>query len=137
MKLAHSIRWAIPLALVLAAAAASAQPAPPLVAAPGAIDVKTLSPADLHAVCVKALNADPKLAAQVVDAVNEDTKQQHLDAAEHVAKNERHVILAYAAMWIISALFVLFLWRRQQLLRGEIDRLRRDLAEATAGDQQA
>jgi CcmD family protein len=42
------------------------------------------------------------------------------------------VILAYAAMWVIAAGFVLFLWRRQQALRSEIERLRRDL-DAAAG----
>ena len=40
------------------------------------------------------------------------------------------MILAYAAMWVVSALFVLFLWRRQQLLKVEITRLQKDLAAA-------
>jgi hypothetical protein len=94
-----------------------------------------MSPATMHAICAKALNADPKLAAAVVDAVNEDTKQQHLDAAEHIAKNERHVIGAYAAMWLVSAVFLIFLWLRQRALRTEIERLRGDLAAAVADDK--
>jgi len=41
------------------------------------------------------------------------------------------VILAYAAMWLLSVGFVLFLWRRQQGLRVEIGQLRRDLEAAS------
>ena len=52
------------------------------------------------------------------------------EAAAEIAKNEKHVILAYAAMWLVAAGFVLFLWRRQQALKIEIANLRRDLATA-------
>jgi CcmD family protein len=43
------------------------------------------------------------------------------------------VIYAYAAMWIIAAGFVVFLWRRQRGLEAEIEHLRRDLDAAEAG----
>ena len=62
-----------------------------------------------------------------------DTVQTHQDAVAHVEKNERHVIGAYAAMWVISALFLLYLLRRQQRLKAEIEQLRRDL-DAAAKD---
>jgi len=39
-------------------------------------------------------------------------------------------------MWIIAAAFVIFLWRRQQVLQAEIAQLRRDL-EAAASDKPA
>ncbi len=129
-----------------APAAGSAAPAP----APGsaaAIDPATppvqAPPADpaageLRKTCVAAMNADPTFADAIVKTANEaaarqrdaDTVASHLKAHTHVAKNQRHVILSYAAMWIIAALFVIFLWRRQQALRGEIVQLRRDLAAA-------
>ncbi|MFO1533991.1 MAG: hypothetical protein ABR562_10065, partial [Thermoplasmatota archaeon] len=64
--------------------------------------------------------------------VNAETVKQHQDAALAIAKNEKHVILAYAAMWVIAAGFVLFLWRRQQHLKTEIAQLRRDLDAAGA-----
>jgi hypothetical protein len=80
--------------------------------------------------CATALNAYPDFAGDVVGFVNQQTKQQHLDAAQAIAKNERHVILAYAAMWVIAAGFVVFLWRRQQRLKAEIAMLRRDLDAA-------
>jgi hypothetical protein len=97
------------------------------------------SPADLRQTCVDAMNADPSFAASIVEIADKKQNKQreditlktHEDAAEHVAKNERHVILAYAAMWVVAALFVLFLWRRQQGLKIEILRLQKDLAAAT------
>jgi len=55
---------------------------------------------------------------------------QHEKAALVIAKNEKHVILAYAAMWVIAAAFLMFLWRRQQALKGEIAQLKSDLDAA-------
>jgi hypothetical protein len=84
--------------------------------------------------CAEAMNKDPSFAKSIVDTVDKQADQKvidaHTDAAKHIAENERHVILAYAAMWIIAALFVVFLWRRQQRLKLEIVQLRRDLDAA-------
>ena len=81
--------------------------------------------------CTDAMNADPMFANSIIKIANEQTAAAHMKAAENVAKNERHVILAYAAMWVVAAGFVIFLWRRQQGLKLEIETLRRDLAAAT------
>jgi hypothetical protein len=115
--------------------AAGADPgalAPPTAAAPAG---------DARAQCTAAMNADPKFAAEIVKIADEkaalqrdqETLAAHNDAYFHIQKNERHVIYAYAAMWIIAAGFVIFLWRRQQALVLEIGQLRRDL-EAAAED---
>jgi hypothetical protein len=85
---------------------------------------------DARKACVAAMNADPSFATDIVRTVNAQTAQQHLDAADAIAKNERHVILAYAAMWVVAAGFVLFLWNRQRTLKQEIVQLRGDLAAA-------
>jgi len=95
---------------------------------------------DARKQCTEAMNADPAFAAAIVKIADEkaaakrdaDTLAAHTDAVAHVQKNERHVVYAYAAMWIIAAAFVLFLWRRQQALNAEIASLRRDL-DAAAG----
>jgi len=83
------------------------------------------------------MNADPAFAKSIVDTVDKQSDQRtidaHNDAAYHVAKNEKHVIIAYAAMWAIAALFVVFLWRRQQALKTEIAQLRKDLDAAAKG----
>ena len=88
--------------------------------------------AEKRKICAEAMNADPSFAAKIVDTVNENTAKEHRRAAAAIAKNERHVVLAYASMWIVAAAFVLFLWRRQQLLKTEIAQLRRDLDAATS-----
>ena len=84
--------------------------------------------------CTEAMNKDPSFAKSIIDTVDKQSDQKRIDAeldeANHIAKNKQHVILAYAAMWIIAALFVVFLWRRQQALKLEIVQLRRDLDAA-------
>ena len=106
-----------------------------------ATDNKVEPPAgNLRKTCTDAMNADPSFAKSIVEIADKEaadrrleaTEKEHLDAAMHIEKDEKHVILAYAAMWIIAAGFVLFLWRRQQALKAEIAQLRRDLEkEAT------
>lgn len=112
--------------LVLSSSAAADQVAVP--APPAAADDA------LRKTCVDAMNADPafakSIAATVDKQIDQKTIDAHKDAAYHIEKNKKHVILAYAAMWVIAALFVAFLWRRQQGLKGEIDQLRKDLDAA-------
>jgi hypothetical protein len=118
-------------------------------AAPAPADVPmTGDAAALRKTCVAAMNADPSFAEAIVkkaeiqigEAVNKAqvekdlcTVYKHTEAQADIATNQRHVILAYAAMWLIAAAFVLFLWRRQQALKTEISQLRKDL-EAAAKD---
>jgi cell division protein FtsL len=84
--------------------------------------------------CVDAMNADPAFAKSVLSTVDKQLDQQtidaHNDAFHHIQKNEKQVIYAYAALWVIAAGFLVFLWRRQQALRSEIAQLRSDLAAA-------
>jgi hypothetical protein len=54
----------------------------------------------------------------------------HDKAAQEIATDRRHVVLAYGAMWLLSVGFLIFLWRRQQGLRSQIDELKRDLEAA-------
>jgi len=102
--------------------------------------VEPVAAPNLRKICADAMNADPAFAKSIIEIADKDaadrrleaTEKEHLDAAAHIEKDEKHVILAYAAMWIIAAGFVLFLWRRQQALKAEIAQLRRDLEkEAT------
>jgi len=134
------------------AGAAAAQPAGAGAASPAAPESPTptapaAAPGDAasaRAQCTAAMNADPKFEAEIVRIADEkaalkrdaDTVAAHTEAYAHIQKNERHVIYGYAAMWIIAALFVIFLWRRQQVLQAEIAQLRRDL-EASASDKPA
>lgn len=137
---------------------APAQPATgaPAQASPQAVEPFLMKPpgspgatSDARSTCVKALQTDSLFAAWVLEkgyevqsarcADLDETsakRRLQLDLAQHevaaarVATNERHVILAYAAMWLVAAAFVIFLWLRQRALRGEIDQLRRELDAA-------
>lgn len=111
------------LFVIALSSVAAAQPGPP--GAPA-------SPA--RQACVEAMNADPEFAKAIVATVDKQIDQRTIDAheaaAKQIAENERHVIFAYAAMWVIAVLFVVFLWRRQQTLKVEIAGLRKDLDAA-------
>jgi hypothetical protein len=100
--------------------------------------------------CVDAMNADPSFADSIIllteKKLNEKVDDQqilkdactrfdHNEAADAIRTNERHVLLAYMAMWLVAAGLVLYLWRKQQALKGEIALLRKDLEAALADDK--
>ena len=122
-----------------AAGSAAAGSAAPVDAAKAPVPAPPVS--DARKACTDAMNADPKFAAAIVSAVDvaaaarrdADTIKAHTDADQRIQRNERHVIFSYAAMWVLAAGFVIFLWRRQQGLKEELANLRRDL-EAAADD---
>lgn len=58
--------------------------------------------------------------------------QIHVQASREVSTNNRHVVMAYAAIWLIAVGFVVLLWRKQQALRAEIERLSKELSKAEA-----
>jgi CcmD family protein len=119
----------------------------PPVAAPVAAPVPAaLTAAELRKTCADAMNADKEFEATVLRVLDEKkfaelTKAQQkfagiqIEAAARVAKNERHVVLAYAAIWLAAVAFLLFLWRRQRGLHGQIEALRSDLAAALKGNK--
>jgi hypothetical protein len=91
--------------------------------------------------CTDAMNADPTFAEAIVSTMNAEVaakfhnadievEKLHQDAAARVATNEKHVILAYAAMWLAAVAFLLFLWRRQQGLKDQIAKLTAELDKA-------
>lgn len=102
--------------------------------AQGSADPTSIPQAQLRQRCVDAMNADPQFAASIVATVDRQldakTVAAHADADYHIRKNERHVIYAYAALWVIAAAFVWFMHRRQAALTAEIAALRRDLEAA-------
>ena len=92
---------------------------------------------EARACCTKAMNEDANFAKEIVATADRGIDQRTIDAhnmaAAQIAENERHVVYAYAAMWILAALFVGFLWYRQQMLKAELAALRREL-DAAAKD---
>ena len=90
--------------------------------------------ATLRKTCTDAMNADPAFAKSILTTadkqIDQRTIEAHTSAAQQVAENQLHVVLAYAAMWVIAALFVVFLWRRQQHLKAELAQLRKEIDAA-------
>jgi hypothetical protein len=91
--------------------------------------------ATLRKTCADAMNADPSFKLAIIKTANEETALQHLQAADRIARNEQHVIAAYAAMWIAAVVFLVFLWKRQSGLKAQIARLSADLDAATKDDK--
>lgn len=95
--------------------------------------------AALRAECTELLLANRAAADEIFATVNAEQARQLVDAraeshqraAKAIAKNERHVIMAYAAMWILAVGFVVLLWLRQARLRRQIEALRGELERAT------
>jgi CcmD family protein len=54
----------------------------------------------------------------------------HAEDAQQMLTNRRHVVMAYAALWVLVAGFVVFMWLRQRGLLAEIERLEREIAQA-------
>ena len=115
------------IAILMLAGTAAAQQAP------GAPAPPPENPA--RQCCVEALNKDAEFAKSVVLTYDKAADQRAIDmherAAEDIAENQRHVLYAYAAMWALAVLFVVFLWRRQQVLKAELVQLKKDLEAAT------
>jgi len=105
-------------------------PAPP----PGVALPAPRSPAELRQVCTNAMNADPVFPRSILvtadKQIDEKTIKAHGDAIKKIAQEEGHVIYAYAALLVLVALLVAFIWMRQQRLRTEIAALRRNLTKA-------
>jgi CcmD family protein len=55
----------------------------------------------------------------------------HRTESATFTRNNEHVILAYGAIWVLTAGFVVFVWMRQNRLKAEIARLTADVAKAT------
>jgi CcmD family protein len=55
----------------------------------------------------------------------------HAEDAQQMLTNRRHVVMAYAALWVLVAGFVVFMWMRQRGLQAEIARLEREIVQAT------
>lgn len=52
---------------------------------------------------------------------------EHNQTAREIRTNKRHVVYAYAAMWLLAVGFILIMWRRQQAMKAEITRLEQQL----------
>jgi hypothetical protein len=108
-------------------------------AARGYLSTAQLAKTDPGRACMDAIASFDDLrstlssAADTKAAEDRDAsyKQMQSDAAHRIAKDGKHVVLAYGALWLLAAGFLLFLWKRQQDLKTEIAQLKRDLDAAS------
>jgi hypothetical protein len=54
----------------------------------------------------------------------------HEAEADLIKKNKKHVVMGYAALWILTVVFLVLLWFRQRKLVAELDALEKKVAKA-------
>ena len=106
--------------------------APPAVAPAAAAPV---APTVSREACLAYIDADPALSAELASKLRAHIDQQfwrdqeaatqkrHNDDATLIATNKRHVVMAYAAMWLLAVGFLALLWHRQRSLVARLGEL--------------
>jgi len=77
--------------------------------------------------CIAALRDDPKFTAYLDKQL---LYVLHAEEAEEWTEDQRHVVMAYIAIWVLTAGFLAMLFVRQGKLRGEIERLQGEVTRA-------
>lgn len=80
-----------------------------------------------RAMCEEELKKDAGWYAELKLQLKDDV---HAEESATFTRNNRHVVIAYAAIWVLTIGFVVFLWMRQQALKTELARLSSELARA-------
>ena len=111
----------VPLALAFAQPATVAPATPP----PAAGAASYHSPLRLQ--CEEELRKDKDWYADLKEQCYGAVQN---DASRYATTNNRHVVMAYAAFWLLTVGFVVLQWRRQQQLKAEVVRLEQELARA-------
>jgi len=75
---------------------------------------------------------DPVLKGDIEEALR---YKIHEDESATFTRNNEHVVMAYIAIWVLTAGFVLVTFLRQGKLKGEIARLQADLTRALKDDK--
>lgn len=118
----HSILWIFVVMLVAPAAALADKEAP---SAAKQTPESFTSP--IRQQCEGDLRKDHTWRAQLEQELR---NKVHQDDADLMATNKKHVVMAYAALWIIMVMFVVFMWIRQTDLKKQIASLESDLSAA-------
>ena len=126
----HPIFWLLVLTLVGSSVAASADASADK--APSRQPETFTSP--IRDQCQADLRKDHTWRAQLEEELR---SKVHQADANLMMTNKKHVVMAYAALWIIVVLFVMFMWIRQGDLKKQIARLEQDIAAAEADEAKA
>lgn len=107
------------------AAPAVAQEAAATASAPASGDAPYRS--SMRSQCEDELEKDADWRADIKLRI---APEVHAEDAQQMLTNRRHVVMAYASLWVLVAGFVVFMWLRQRGLQAEIARLEREIAQA-------
>ena len=89
---------------------------------------------ELKQTCMAAINSDQQWTDELASTIEKRVRfKVHNEEAELIALNKKHVVLAYAVLWLISMGFLFSQWRRQQALKRQIAHLKSDLESAIKG----
>jgi hypothetical protein len=77
--------------------------------------------------CHEVASQDKKMFARLKNVLRADI---HGEDGRLMARNYKHVIMAYAALWILAVVFLCLLFIRQRALTAEIVQLKHELARA-------
>ena len=93
--------------------------------------VKSAGPyvSEMRDQCIAELAKDAEIR---VACMTQYSDEFHAQDAKQVTKNNKHVVMAYAALWGIVAIFVVAMWLRQRKLGAQIIELEAQLKKAAA-----
>lgn len=77
--------------------------------------------------CQAELAKDKKWMAELKDTLRPEV---HEAEAALIQKNEKHVVMAYAGLWVLTVGFLVLLWLRQRKLVAELEVLEAKVAKA-------
>lgn len=83
----------------------------------------------MRAQCADEMRKDPAIRADCKAQWTTELREQDY---RQMTKDNKHVVMAYAAIWILMMIFVVALWMRQRKLTAEISRLEDELKKAAA-----
>lgn len=81
----------------------------------------------MRAQCEAELDKDKRWQAELKDTLRPEVHQAE---AALIQKNKKHVVMAYAALWVLTVVFLVLLWFRQRRLVAELDDLEKKVAKA-------
>lgn len=82
---------------------------------------------EMRETCEAELAKDKLWSAELQESVRPAV---HEADANIMLKNKKHVVMAYAALWILTVAFLVLLWLRQRKLVADIARLESKVAKA-------
>ena len=79
--------------------------------------------------CIAEMSKDAQIQ---VACKTQYSNEYHDQDAARATTNNKHVVMAYGALWIIVTIFVVGMWLKQRKLSEEIASLEEELAKAAA-----